>query len=261
MTPGVPADIDSTTAYRQPADAIVAALETDAERGLSDEQVRARARRYGKNDLAAERPPPAWRRFLAQFNDVLVVLLLAATAVSAALWLYERETALPYEAMAIFAVVLLNAMMGYVQQARAEQAVLALRRMSAAQATVVRNGERHRVPATELVPGDIIIVETGDTVPADARVIRATALQAAEAALTGESMPVEKHGEPIADETPLGERANMLFSGTAVTSGRGRAVVVATGMRTEMGRIAGMLGDAPAEVVWVLVPAPWSGSA
>jgi Ca2+-transporting ATPase len=135
--------------------------------------------------LTAEKPVPAWRKFLAQFQDVLVILLLIATSISAALWLYERESALPYEAMAILAVVLLNAIMGYVQQSRAEEAVAALRQMSAAHANVVRGGERQSVPAAEVVPGDIILIEEGDTVPADARLIQSTALQTADAALTG----------------------------------------------------------------------------
>ena len=140
----------------------------------------------------AEKPVPAWKKFLAQFQDILVILLLIATLISAGLWLYERDTALPYEAIAIFAVVLLNAIMGYIQQARAEEAMAALRQMSAAQANVIRDGTRQSIPATEVVPGDIIIIEEGNTVPADARVIQSTALQTAEAALTGESLPVLK---------------------------------------------------------------------
>ena len=149
--------------------------------------------------------------------------------------------------MAIFAIVLLNAIMGYIQEARAEQALIALRQMSAAQATVVRNGARQRIPADELVPGDIILVEQGDTIPADARLIECTALQTAEAALTGESMPVSKNINCVARETGLGDRRNILFSGTAATYGHGRAAVTATGMQTEMGRIAHMLKETPQE--------------
>ncbi|HWR53130.1 MAG TPA: cation-translocating P-type ATPase [Bryobacteraceae bacterium] len=230
-----------TPAYRQPPDEVIASLATDARRGLSEAEARARLERYGRNELAAEKPVPAWRKFLAQFQDTLVILLLAATAISAGLWLYERESALPYEAIAIFAVVLLNAIMGYVQTSRAEQAVAALRAMSAAAATALRDGERRRVPAAEIVPGDIILIEEGDTIPADARMIESTALQTAEAALTGESLPVSKDTATIEGEAVLGDRDNMLFSGTAATYGRGKAVVVATGMQTEMGRIAGML--------------------
>jgi len=233
--------------YRQPAEAVLAALATDAHAGLSEAEARARLERYGRNELAAEKPVPAWRKLLAQFKDPLVVLLLAATLISAGLWFIERESALPYEAMAIFAIVLLNAAMGYIQQARAEQAIAALRRMSAAQASAIRGGERRSLPAAELVPGDIILIEEGDTIPADARLIQATALHTAEAALTGESLPVTKTTAAIVEEAPLGDQDNMVFSGTAATYGRGRAAVTATGPRTQTGRIAGMLKAAPEE--------------
>ena len=232
---------DQAHAYQQSVVEVLAALCVQAQTGLTQAEAQARLQKYGRNELTAEKPVPAWRKFLAQFQDVLVVLLLIATAISAVLWLYERESALPYEAMAIFAVVLLNAIMGYIQQARAEEAVAALRQMSAAHANVIRDGERQSIPATELVPGDIILIEEGDTIPADARLIQETALQTAEAALTGESLPVSKDTLPIAQEAGLGDRDNMIFSGTAATYGRGRAVVVETGMQTQMGRIAGML--------------------
>ena len=239
---------DNTMApYRQRLDEVLAALGTDAQRGLSEAEARARLDRHGRNELTAEEPVPAWRKFLAQFQDVLVILLLIATLISAALWLYERESALPYEAIAIFAVVLLNAIMGYIQQSRAEQAVAALRQISAAHANVIRQGERRNIAAAEIVPGDIVLIEEGDTIPADARLIQSTALQTAEAALTGESLPVSKDTAPITEEVGLGDRSNMVFSGTAATYGRGKAVVVATGMQTQMGRIAGMLKEAPAD--------------
>jgi P-type Ca2+ transporter type 2C len=236
---------DSISAYQKRLDEVLAWQGTDARRGLGAGEARARLELYGKNELTAEKPVPAWRKFLAQFHDSLVILLLIATAISAVLWLYERESALPYEAISIFAIVALNAFMGYLQEARAESAVAALRQMAAARAQVIRDGERQNIPAAEVVPGDIILIEEGDTVPADARLIHCTALQTAEAALTGESLPVSKDIEPIAEEVELGDRLNMLFSGTAATYGRGRAVVTATGMATEMGRIAGMLKEAP----------------
>ena len=160
---------------------------------------------------------------------------------------YEGASGLPYESLAILAIVLLNAVIGYVQQARAEEAVAALRGMTAAQATVLRDGERRSVPAVELVPGDIILIEEGDTIPADARLIQSVALQTAEAALTGESLPVAKDIAAISQEVALGDRHNTVFSGTIATYGRGRAVVTATGMRTAMGRIAGMLHGAESE--------------
>ena len=234
---------DPSRSYRQPIDDVIAALGTNVQHGLSDSEAQSRLQQHGRNELVAEKPPPAWRRFLAQFQDVLVILLLVATAISAGLWAYERDAALPYEAIAIFAVVLLNATMGYIQESRAEAAVAALRAMSAADATVIRDGERRSIPATDIVPGDIIVIEEGDTIPADGRLVESTALHTAEAALTGESLPVTKDTEAIADEVPLGDRHNMVFSGTAATYGHGTAVVTATGMRTEMGRIAGLLKD------------------
>ncbi len=238
---------DLADAYRLTPEKVANALSADLHRGLTDEEAAARLSRYGRNELAAEATVPGWRRFLSQFKDVLVILLLVATAVSVVLWAYERDTALPYESIAIFAIVLLNAAMGFVQESRAEAAVTALREMSASEAHVIRSGERRSVPAAELVPGDVVLVEQGDTIPADARVVESTALQTAEAALTGESLPVSKHSAPIASDTPLGDRDNMIFSGTAATYGRGAAVVTATGMHSEMGRIAGLLRETPTE--------------
>src|SRR3712207_2125529 len=227
--------------YRLTVEEVIAGLGSDIWRGLSTEEARSRLERYGPNELEAEKPVPAWRRFLAQFRDTLVILLLVATAISVGLWTYERDSALPYEGIAIFAIVLLNGALGYVQESRAERAVAALREMSAAEASVVRDGERRSIPASEIVPGDIILVEEGDTIPADARLIESTALQASEASLTGESLPVSKDVSPIEEEAGLGDRSNMVYSGTAGTYGRGKAVVTDTGMRTELGKVAGLL--------------------
>ncbi|AMV36003.1 cation-translocating P-type ATPase [Planctomyces sp. SH-PL62] len=239
---------DPSGSYQQSVDAVVAALRTDLRRGLDRQEAEARLERYGRNELTAEDPEPGWKRFLAQFSDVLVILLLIATAISAALWLYERDTALPYEALAIFGVVLLNAVMGYVQESRAEAAVAALRAMSAVEATAIRDGRQRRISAEELVPGDLIVIEEGDTIPADGRLTRSTSLHMAEAALTGESVPVSKETEALSEEAELGDRRNMVYSGTAAAYGRGAAVVTATGMRTEMGRIAEMLKAEPQEM-------------
>jgi len=233
--------------YRQHVDEVVAALGTDLRRGLTEAEARTRLERLGRNELKPAEPVPAWRRFLAQFEDLLVVLLLVATAISLGLWIHERDSVLPYEAIVIFGIVLLNAVMGYVQAARAESAVAALRQMAAARARVVRDGVGRSVETAEVVPGDLLVVEEGDTVPADARVVHSTALHTAEAALTGESLPVSKNVAAIEEEAGIGDRDNMVFSGTAVTYGRGRAVVVATGMQTEMGRIAGLLEETPKE--------------
>jgi P-type Ca2+ transporter type 2C len=235
-------------AYRLHASQLIATLRTHEGRGLGDEEARARLAQYGPNALAAAKAVPAWQRLLSQFQDALVILLLIATGISAALWVLERDAALPYEAIAILAVVLLNATMGYLQESRAEAAVAALRAMSAPDATVIREGERRSVPASQIVPGDIILIEEGDTIPADGRLLESAALQTAEAPLTGESLPVTKHVAPISADAPLGDRDNMVFSGTAATYGHGKAVVTATGMDTEMGRIAGLLKATPDEI-------------
>ena len=229
------------TEYQQTPEEAIGAIGSDGLHGLTTAEALTRLVRYGPNQLAAEPAVPSWRKFIAQFRDALVLLLLIATAISMALWWFERDSALPYEAIAIIAVVLLNAVLGYVQQERAASAIAALRQMAAAHARVTRDGEAIRVPATDLVPGDIIVVEEGDSIAADARLIQSTALQVAEATLTGESLPVSKDVAAIADSVGLADRTNMIYSGTSVTYGRGRAVVTATGMRTEMGRIAGML--------------------
>ena len=236
-----------TEPHREPAASVSSALAVDPDKGLSASEARVRLERFGQNRLRERAPVAAWRRFLGQFTDVLVLLLLAAAAISGTLWLIERETALPYEAMAILGIVLLNAVMGHVQQARAEEALRALRQMASPRATVIRDGVRLTIASRLLVPGDIVLVEEGGTVPADARLIEASALQVAEAALTGESAPVSKNAEPIPREVALGDRRNMIFSGTSVTRGHAKAIVTATGMSSEMGRIAGMLEATPDE--------------
>src|SRR6266498_1018309 len=170
-------------AYQMTVDAVIAALGSDTDQGLSRSEALARLARDGPNALEAEPPIPAWRRFLAQFQDTLVILLLIATAISIGLWVYERDTALPYEGLVIFAIVLLNGILGYIQETRAERAVAALRAMAAAEASVVRDGERQRIPTAELVSGDIILLEEGETIPTDARLIQSTALQITEATL------------------------------------------------------------------------------
>lgn len=233
--------IEDMRAYQRSVEEVVAELDSNVQHGLIESEAQSRLETYGLNELQAEKPIPAWRKFLAQFEDVLVILLLIATAVSVGVWIYERDSALPYEGIVIFAIVLLNGILGYIQEARAEQAVAALRAMAAAEATVTRGGQRQRVHATDLVPGDILLIEEGDTVPADARLIEVTALQAAEAALTGESTPVSKNTSPIPEEVGLGDRHNMIFSGSAITYGRGKAIITATAMQTEMGKIAGLL--------------------
>ena len=171
---------------------------------------------------------------------------MAATAISMAEWLLQdpRESALPYEAIVILAILVLNALLGFFQERRAEKSVRALMALAAPEATVVRDGERQRIATREIVPGDILLVEAGDKIPADARLVEAANLQADEAALTGESMPVAKDVAPGEADAGIGDRRNMLFSGTVATYGRGRAVVVATAMATQVGRIAGLIDTA-----------------
>jgi Ca2+-transporting ATPase len=169
------------------------------------------------------------------------LLLVAATAVSFVAWAIEGKRAVPYEALVILFIVIANAVLGWVQEARAEAAVAALRKMTALRATVVRDGVRTVVDAEELVPGDLLVVGEGAMVPADARVVHAVSLRTIESALTGESEPVSKQVEPVAADAVAADRTNMLFAGTAVAFGHGRAVVTATAMRTEIGRIAGLV--------------------
>ncbi len=232
---------------RADAAVVAAALGTDVERGLSSAEAAARLERYGPNELDPEEAVPAWRKLLAQFANPLIYLLIAAVVVSVVAWAVEGGEGVPYEAIVISVIIVLNGFLGYVQEARAEQAVAALRRMAAATAGVVRDGREHRIPATEVVPGDILLLAEGDAVAADARLLKAASLTVAEASLTGESEPVLKDTAPLAEPASLGDRVNMVFDGTAVTRGRGRAVVTATGMATEMGNVARLLGRTEAE--------------
>jgi magnesium-transporting ATPase (P-type) len=210
---------------------------------LTAEEAGARLARYGPNRLEEKPAVPAWRRFVGQFADPLIYLLLFAVVVSFMAWLLEGRHGVPFEVIVIVAIVLLNAILGFVQEARAEQAVAALQRMSAVTASVVRGGIEQRVPTAELVPGDMLLLAEGDAVGADARLTEAASLLIAEAALTGESEAVFKRVEALSGPATIGDRVNMVFNGTAVTRGRGRAVVTATGMNSEMGTIARLLGS------------------
>ena len=229
------------------ADEVLKALGTTVQFGLSGDEVRRRLARYGRNELQAEQPRAAWLKFLDQFANILVALLIVAAVISAGLWFYESRSALPYEAIAIFVIVLLNAVLGYVQEVRAQKAMAALRQMAATRANVIREGVPQKIAAAELVPGDIILIEEGNTIPADARLVQSTALQLQEAALTGESLPVSKDTLPVTTEAELGDWHNMVFSGTTVAYGHGRAVITGTGIQTQIGRIAGLLERAPEE--------------
>ena len=240
-------DMPYIQAYRQPVETVIAALQTNPVHGLTTEEVQRRLARYGKNVLPAAPPTPAWQRFLAQFQNPLTTLLLVATVISCIAWVIEDEGGLPYEALAILAIVILNAVLGYVQEHHAEQAVAALQAMSAPTARVLRDGEQQAIPASDVVPGDILLLEEGDTLPADGRMIEAIALRAGESALTGESTSITKDSAPITDDVGISDQRNMVFSGTVVAAGRGRAVVTATGAATELGKIADTLQQTPEE--------------
>lgn len=208
---------------------------TDAERGLSEVRAAALRAQIGPNELAEAPPTPAWRRFLRQFRELVVLILIAAAVIAGALGEWA-------DTLAILAIVLLNGVIGFFQEQRAEETLKALRQLATPTARVIREGKLQIIPARELVPGDIVQLEAGDHVPADARLLQAFGLRVEEAALTGESVPEDKDAAAtLAPDTPLGDRRNMVFWGTAVAAGKGKAVVVATGMNTELGRIAGLL--------------------
>ncbi|MCE5202664.1 MAG: cation-translocating P-type ATPase [Actinomycetia bacterium] len=217
------------------ADEALALLGSDAATGLSSEEAARRLAEYGPNELERAEKTPAWKMFVAQFNDFMIWVLLVAVVISA----LEDQV---LEAIAIAAILLLNGILGFVQEYRAEQALEALKQMSAPSATVVRDGVEKEIPAAELVPGDIVLLEAGDKVPADGRLVEAAALRVEEASLTGESAPASKHANGVCDaDAVLGDRFTMVFAATAVAVGRGRFVVTETGQATQMGRIADLL--------------------
>jgi len=234
----------SERSYQLPPSELAVRLGTDLESGLSSERARALLLEYGRNELPEEAPTPLWKRFLAQFKNLLVIILLVAAAISVGIALLQHEESGEkfLDAGAIFAIVLLNAVFGVVQESRAETALRALRKMAAPSARVVRDGHVETVPAPELVPGDLVLIEAGNYVPADLRLVESVNLRIDESALTGESAPVEKRAaEVFEDRVPLGDRVNSAFMGTLVTYGRGKGIVVATGPRTQLGMIAQML--------------------
>ncbi|HEY8474820.1 MAG TPA: cation-translocating P-type ATPase [Natronosporangium sp.] len=221
--------------------AVARALGTDPEQGLSGDEAARRLAATGPNEIQPAPPEPRWRKWLRQFQDPLIYLLLAAVVISIVAWLAEGADGWPVDAVVIAAIVILNAVLGYVQEAKAEQAVAALRKLTARTATVIRDGEQVRIAARDVVPGDLLVLAEGDAIPADGRLVAAAALRVAEAALTGESEPELKDPATLPEPAALGDRLDMVYSGTAVVQGTGRALVTATGMATEMGRIAGLL--------------------
>jgi len=228
------------------ADEVARGLGADIENGLTSEEASRRLSADGPNELYSAPRRPAWRRLLSHFHDPLVYLLLAAVAIALVAWVIEGLIGWPVDAIVIAIIVLLNGVLGYVQEAKAEDAVAALAWMTAATSAVLRDGQVSRVPSAGLVRGDLLVLGEGDAVGADARLVQVTSLRVEEASLTGESEAVLKDAATLLKAAALGDRLDMIFKGTAVAQGTGRAVVTATGMDTEMGSIAEML-EATAE--------------
>ncbi len=227
--------------YARPEEEIERELDVALERGLTEADAARRLSAHGRNELPAAPPPSPWHMLAAQFTSLIIWVLIGAAVVSGLLgeWI---------DAGAILAIVVLNGLLGFLQEYRAEQSLAALRTLAVTYARVVRDGVRLNLSSTELVPGDVIDVEAGDHVPADARLLQVAAFRTQEAALTGESTPVDKLSAPLPNsDLPLADQRNMVFMGTTVTGGRGRAVVVATGSGTELGRIATLMTAVPVE--------------
>ncbi len=221
---------------------VVKAFSSDAESGLDSKDIARLQSEYGPNVLAEKKKRTLIGRFFDQFKDVMIIILLIAAAVSFGVICVEKTWNELFEPALILIIVILNALMGVFQESKAEKALEALKNMSAPHARVIRDGEEHIIDAKQIVPGDIIKVEAGDFVPADARLIHSVSLKSEESALTGESVPAEKNADDIIDgKSALGDRSNMIFSGCSITYGTGLAVVTATGMNTEMGKIANLL--------------------
>ena len=230
------------TFHHQAVDEVVRTLQTDPARGLTERQVQDKRAQYGENRLREKKPKSLLVRFLEQFKDVMILILIAAAIVSFVVACVEGDTGEFFEPALILLIVLLNAAIGVFQENKAEKALDALKNLSAPHARVIRDGAERIVEASELVPGDVIRLEAGDFVPADARLLRSASLKSEESALTGESVPSEKDAAAaIAEDAPLGDRTNMVFSGCSITYGTASAVVTATGMDTEMGKIANLL--------------------
>jgi Ca2+-transporting ATPase len=229
-------------AHFEKKEEIIKQLETDSVNGLSSNQAAAKLEQYGKNKLREPKKKSIAQRFLDQFKDVMIIILIIAAIISFIVALYEKEAKEFLEPVLIMLIVILNAIMGVLQESKAEKALEALKNMSSPNARVIRDGEEQVIEASLLVPGDIIRLEAGDFIPADARIIRSSSLKSEEAALTGESVPSEKDAdEEVAENAPLGDRTNMVFTGCSITYGTALAVVTTTGMDTEMGRVANLL--------------------
>jgi P-type Ca2+ transporter type 2C len=226
---------NSPALYAIPVAEVLRRLATDADNGLSGDRIDALRREFGYNELREAPPVPSWKKFLQQFNELVIWILIVAAIISGVSHDWP-------DAIAILAIVLLNGTLGFFQEERAAKALESLRKLSAPNARVIRDGKLQSIPARELLPGDRIELEAGDNVPADALLIESFSLRVQEASLTGESVPAEKSaGEIVPEGTPLGDRHNMVYMSTIVATGKAKAVVTATGMGTELGHIAGLL--------------------
>ncbi|MEM1800221.1 MAG: HAD-IC family P-type ATPase, partial [Desulfurococcaceae archaeon] len=219
---------------------VVKELGTDIKHGLSDEEVNERLKKYGPNEIIVKEKSPLLM-FLRQFTNFLIIVLIVAIIISAII----GET---IDAVAIALIVLIMGIMGFIQEYKAEKAIKALKKLATPRCTVIRNGVQVEIPTHNLVPGDVVLIKEGDKIPADARLVEAFDLEIDESPLTGESTPVEKDPELILPpQTPISDRKNMVFSGTYVVRGKGKAVVTATGNNTELGKIARMVAETKEE--------------
>ena len=228
--------------FSKSVDEVKKELLTDLEKGLTDEQISKQREKFGENELKAQKKKSLFVKFLEQFKDFMIIVLIIAAIISGVVGYMQGEGIT--DSIIILIVVIVNAIIGVAQEAKAEKSLEALQKLSSHSAKVMRNGILTVVPSKELVPGDIVILDTGDFVPADLRIIEAANLKSQESSLTGESVPVEKYSEVIKDEkVGIGDRVNMLFSSSLITYGRGKGIVVETGMNTEVGKIAGIIND------------------
>lgn len=230
--------------YTNSTDDVIKQLSSNIEKGLSEEEAVSRIAKYGPNKLREKKKKSNLQRFLEQFKDAMILILIAAAIVSFVIACIEGEPSGFFEPMLILLIVVLNAIMGVLQESKAEKALDALKNMSAPHSRVIRNGLEQVIDSANLVPGDIIRLEAGDFIPADARLLHSVRLKSEESALTGESVPSEKDADSkVPKDAPLGDRSNMVFSGCSITYGTAVAIVTATGMDTEMGKIANLLDD------------------
>ena len=239
--------MENTKWFNKNVEDVEKELKTNLEKGLNDEEVKARQEKYGLNELKTKKKKSLIQKFLEQFKDFSIIVLIIAAIVSGAVGIAEGDGIT--DTIIILIVVIVNAIIGVTQEAKAEKSLEALQKLTDHASKVIRNGNVQVIPAKELVPGDIVLLDTGDYIPADLRIIEAINLKSQESSLTGESVPVEKNTKVIEDEeTGIGDRLNMLFSSSLITYGRGKGIVVETGMTTEVGKIAGMLDSTEEQV-------------